>query len=179
MRLKSLELLGFKSFLDSTTIGFAPGMTAVVGPNGCGKSNVVDAIRWVLGEQAPTRLRGKSVEDLIYAGNDRIPRLGWPKCRCARGRRRQPASRAILRAERGRRHAPRLSLRRVGIPAQQNSVPAEGHHRIFHGRADSQPRLLAGRAGPHRGNYPGQAARAAHAGRRGRRACRCSRAGAR
>src|SRR5712692_3956088 len=76
MRLKSLELLGFKSFLDSTTIGFSPGMTAVVGPNGCGKSNVVDAIRWVLGEQAPTRLRGKSVEDLIYAGNDSNPAAG-------------------------------------------------------------------------------------------------------
>ena len=76
MRLKSLELLGFKSFLDSTTISFAPGMTAVVGPNGCGKSNVVDAIRWVLGEQAPTRLRGKSVEDLIYAGNESNPAAG-------------------------------------------------------------------------------------------------------
>ncbi len=76
MRLKSLELLGFKSFLDSTTISFAAGMTAVVGPNGCGKSNVVDAIRWVLGEQAPTRLRGKSVEDLIYAGNDSNPAAG-------------------------------------------------------------------------------------------------------
>ncbi|MDO8433115.1 MAG: chromosome segregation protein SMC [Candidatus Binatus sp.] len=76
MRLKSLELLGFKSFLNSTTISFASGMTAVVGPNGCGKSNVVDAIRWVLGEQAPTRLRGKSVEDLIYAGNDSNPAAG-------------------------------------------------------------------------------------------------------
>src|SRR5271155_652528 len=76
MRLKSLELLGFKSFLDSTTISFAPGMTAVVGPNGCGKSNVVDAIRWVLGEQAPTRLRGKTAEDLIYAGNDSNPAAG-------------------------------------------------------------------------------------------------------
>jgi chromosome segregation protein len=70
MRLKSLELVGFKSFSEATTISFALGMTAVVGPNGCGKSNVVDAIRWVLGEQAPTRLRGKSAEDLIYAGND-------------------------------------------------------------------------------------------------------------
>src|SRR5271167_1255095 len=70
MRLKSLELVGFKSFLDATAISFSPGATAVVGPNGCGKSNVVDAIRWVLGEQAPTRLRGKSADDLIYAGND-------------------------------------------------------------------------------------------------------------
>lgn len=76
MRLKSLEVVGFKSFLEPTTIGFAPGVTAVVGPNGCGKSNVVDAIRWVLGEQAPSRLRGKSAEDLIYAGNESNPAAG-------------------------------------------------------------------------------------------------------
>ena len=76
MRLKSLDLVGFKSFLEPTSVGFAPGITAVVGPNGCGKSNVVDAIRWVLGEQAPTRLRGKSGEDLIYAGNDSNPAAG-------------------------------------------------------------------------------------------------------
>src|SRR5258708_2102599 len=76
MRLKSLELLGFKSFLDSTTISFAPGMTAVVGPIVSGKSNVVDPIRWFLGAQAPPRLRGKSVEDLIYAGNDSNPAAG-------------------------------------------------------------------------------------------------------
>src|ERR1700739_3666868 len=76
MRLKSLDLVGFESFLEPTVIGFSPGITAVVGPNGCGKSNVVDAIRWVLGEQAPTRLRGKSDEDLIYAGNDSKPAAG-------------------------------------------------------------------------------------------------------
>jgi chromosome segregation protein len=76
MRLKSLELVGFKSFFDPTLIGFSPGITAVVGPNGCGKSNVMDAIRWVLGEQAPTRLRGKSIEDLIYAGNEHNPAAG-------------------------------------------------------------------------------------------------------
>ena len=76
MRLKSLELVGFKSFLDRTVVSFSPGVTAVVGPNGCGKSNVADAIRWVLGEQAPTRLRGKTAEDLIYAGNDSNPAAG-------------------------------------------------------------------------------------------------------
>jgi len=76
MRLKSLDLVGFKSFLEPTSVGFAPGITAVVGPNGCGKSNVVDAIRWVLGEQAPTRLRGKTADDLIYAGNDANPAAG-------------------------------------------------------------------------------------------------------
>jgi chromosome segregation protein len=76
MRLKSLELIGFKSFFEPTTIGFASGITAVVGPNGCGKSNVVDAIRWILGEQAPTRLRGKTTEDLVYAGNDQNPAAG-------------------------------------------------------------------------------------------------------
>jgi len=76
MHLKALEVVGFKSFLEHTQISFAPGSTAVVGPNGCGKSNIVDAIRWVLGEQAPTRLRGKSPEDLIYAGNDKNPAAG-------------------------------------------------------------------------------------------------------
>ena len=76
MRLKSLEVVGFKSFLEPTTISFDPGITAVVGPNGCGKSNIVDAIRWLLGEQAPTRLRGKVTEDLIYAGNDSNPAAG-------------------------------------------------------------------------------------------------------
>src|ERR1700735_736608 len=70
MYLSKLEIIGFKSFAQKTLLKFDAGVTAVVGPNGCGKSNVVDAIRWVLGEQAPTRLRGKNTEDLIYAANE-------------------------------------------------------------------------------------------------------------
>ena len=68
MKLRSLKLQGFKSFADSTTIEFHDGITAVVGPNGCGKSNISDAIRWVLGEQRPTAIRGAKMEEAIFQG---------------------------------------------------------------------------------------------------------------
>src|SRR5580704_383557 len=70
MRLKRLELQGFKSFLDRTILTFEPGITGVVGPNGCGKSNIVDAILWVMGEQSPKHLRGDCMTDIIFNGSD-------------------------------------------------------------------------------------------------------------
>jgi chromosome segregation protein len=70
MRLTTIKLAGFKSFVDPTTLHLPSNMTGVVGPNGCGKSNIIDAIRWVMGESAASRLRGDSLTDVIFSGSN-------------------------------------------------------------------------------------------------------------
>src|SRR5262245_2387517 len=77
MRLTSVTLFGFKSFADRTDVKVLPGITAVVGPNGCGKTNIADALRWALGEQSPKALRGHRMEDVIFHGSASRRPLGF------------------------------------------------------------------------------------------------------
>ncbi len=76
MRLKRLEMIGFKSFAQKTVVELNPGVTAIVGPNGCGKSNIVDALRWAMGEQSARHLRGHQMEDVVFNGSDSLPATG-------------------------------------------------------------------------------------------------------
>ncbi len=73
MIFRSLKITGFKSFAEKAEVDIEPGLTGIVGPNGCGKSNVVEALRWVMGESSARQMRGTELDDLIFAGTESRP----------------------------------------------------------------------------------------------------------
>src|SRR5512134_1262065 len=80
LKVERLQISGFKSFVDPVKVDFAGGVTAIVGPNGCGKSNLSEAITWVLGEQSAKSLRGGTMEDVIFNGSEQRKPLGMAEC---------------------------------------------------------------------------------------------------
>ncbi len=79
MKISRLRLTGFKSFVDSTELQIEPGLTGVVGPNGCGKSNLLEALRWVMGESSPKSMRSQGMEDVIFSGTNLRPARNSPR----------------------------------------------------------------------------------------------------
>ena len=143
MFLYKLELQGFKSFVEKTDLLFSDGITGVIGPNGCGKTNVSDAIRWVMGEQSAqaTARRFHGRRDLQWLAGAQAPGVGRSPPHVQE--RPRPAAHRVLGSD---HFAPRVPLRHERVLPQQDAVPPEGHPRSLLRHRHGQPRLFGDRA---------------------------------
>ena len=130
MYLSRIELHGFKSFADKTSVHFDPGVTAIVGPNGCGKSNIIDAVRWVLGEQRARLLRSEKMENVIFNGTATRRALGLAEVSLTVENTRNVLPTEYTDVTIARRL---YRLGRVRVPPQRDRLPPEGHPRPVHG----------------------------------------------
>ena len=125
MYLSKLRIFGFKSFANKVEVNFpGEGITSVVGPNGCGKSNIIDAIRWVLGEQRAKALRSSKMEDVIFSGTAERQALNMAEVSLLIN---NDAGVLPSRIHPDHDHPPGLPERRDRIPHQQPALPPQGH----------------------------------------------------
>ncbi len=148
MRLEKIILDGFKSFADRTEFVFDSDITGIVGPNGCGKSNVVDAVKWVLGEQKVKNLRSTEMADVIFGGSGSRKPLGSAEVTLVLSNPQGAASgRLPIDTEEVAGLPAHLPQRRLRVPHQRQDLPPEGPARAVHGYRRRDPRLLDHRAG--------------------------------
>src|SRR5690242_10263555 len=144
MKLTRLRLIGFKSFVEPTDFAIEPGLTGVVGPNGCGKSNLVEAVRWVMGEASYKAMRAAEMDDVIFSGNTQRPS-------------RNHAEGAVLvqRFRHARSLAPHHARAGLGVSRQQpRGTRARCRHAVCR-RLDGLALARARASGPRRRDHPG------------------------
>src|ERR1051325_5017562 len=146
MQVERLRLAGFKSFVDPVELAIAPGLTGIVGPNGCGKSNLVEALRWVMGEWSARRLRGGEMDDLIFGGSERRPARNLAE--------------VVLTVDNGARDAPLAFNDSATIEVSRRIVRGAGSTYRINGREararDVQLLFADAASGPHSGALVGQ-----------------------
>ena len=173
MHIKKLEICGFKSFVDRTVVHFDHDVIGIVGPNGCGKSNIVDAIRWCMGEQSAKHLRGKAMEDVIFNGSE-SPRPARLRRGHAHLRERDPSARRRSRSNTAT--TPRSPSRAASTATatseyliNKTQVRLKDITDLFLGTGVGTQGVLDHRAGQDRPDRLGAARGSAHAHRGGRR----------
>ena len=147
MRLTTIKLAGFKSFVDPTTLHLPTNMSGIVGPNGCGKSNIIDAIRWVMGESAASRLRGDSLTDVIFSGSSGAQAGRQRDGRTAVRQLRRPHRRRIRELHRDLGQAHRQPRWPVAVFPERRALPPPRHHRYLPWHRPWPAQLLDHRAG--------------------------------
>ena len=149
MRFTRLRLNGFKSFVDPTDLVIADGLTGVVGPNGCGKSNLLEALRWVMGENRPTAMRGDGMEDVIFAGaSTRARRATSPRSRSSSTTPNASRPRAFNDSRHARDRPPHHPRRGLGLQGQRQGRPRARRPDAVRRRLDRRAFPRARPAGP-------------------------------
>ena len=169
MKFNRLRLLGFKSFVEPGEFVIERGLTGVVGPNGCGKSNLVEALRWVMGESSYKNMRASGMDDVIFSGSATRPVAQHRRSDAVPRQYRPHRARRLQRCRRIAGVAPHRARGRLDLPHQRQGSARQGRAAAVRRPVDRRALALDGRAGPHRRADPGQAAGAPRAARRGGR----------